>query len=144
MAYGGCYGNDIAWSQTAAVIDTWYPITDADIDAGPLSSVTNTDGLLTVGVSDDYLITYSVVVASSQAPRRVEATIYVNSDETANGDGRVQSLILPASGCGFEISSSAVVALLQNDTVRVAIRVIDGGDPTLECSHLNLSVVTLA
>lgn len=143
VAYGSCFGNAIAWSQASAAQNTWYPIIDTDIaDGVQTGSTENTSGSIAIGTTGDYQIVYSVSVSTTMAPRRVEVAILVN--DVASTNGQSNQLVLPSTGPAFTISSTAILTLTATDTVKIAIRTIDGGYPTLSCDRFNVSVVKLS
>lgn len=139
MAYGSCFGNDIAWSQASAVLGTWYPITDTGIDDGVESSVTNADGVLTIGTAGVYQIVYSVGITSNMV-RRIETGILVNS--TVNDSGRCYAV--QPLGAAYTMAGTAAITLAENDTVTIVVRTTDGGLPTLNCEFFNVSAASVA
>lgn len=138
MAYGSCFGNDISWSQASALQNTFYVITDTDIDDGVESSVTNVDGVMTIGTDGTYQIVYSVGVVSSA--RRIEVGLLINSTVSTNG----RSFAHFDSGTGGQtISGTAILTLSQTNTVSLVIRTTDGGQPTLRVDSVNMAIATV-
>jgi hypothetical protein len=65
LPFGSCYGNDIAWTQAAA-INTWYNVSDANMTDGILHNVTHDgSGKLTVTYEGMYLVGYAVSVGTN-------------------------------------------------------------------------------
>jgi hypothetical protein len=135
--FGSCWGNTIAWAQTGAVQNTWYAVSDADMTDGQLSGVTHDgSGKLTVPEAGKYLISYGATLEASGSVH-VQAGIRVSG--TVQSDA-IQDHQVFAVDSEFGVASVAIMSLLGNATVELAVRTTDAGTPTLRVDHLNVSV----
>jgi len=138
--YGGCYGNDINWTQASAAQNTWYIVSDADMtdSSGGLNLVTHDgSGKLTVTKAGRYRISYGATVGCSVANKLIQTTVAVNG--TAVNDG-IQHVIMNATA-NMVAASTAILSLAANDFVEFAIRTTDTGTPDISVEHLNITLV---
>lgn len=137
--YGSCYGNEIGWTQAAAVQNTWYEVSDADMADGALAGVTHDgNGKLTVGSAGKYLVVYSVVVESSAINKHIMSLISVSGTEQDAGRCHFELITANAQ---VPMCGTAVLTLDANATVEVSVGTTDTGTPDLAVDHLNISVV---
>lgn len=140
LVYGSCYGNHIAWTQAAAVQNTWYNISDADMVDGLLNKVTHDgDGKLTVTEAGVYKTSYSVCFEDDVANDHIEVGIEVSGSGSANaaGQAHVENKFANEEE---HLGSSCILDLADNATVEVAIRTTDAGTPTITIHAVNLVV----
>ena len=143
LVFGSCYGNHIAWVQAAAAQNTWYNVSDADMNDGMLHSVTHDgDGLLTVTEPGMYLIQYSVCFEDTIANDHVEVGIEINGSGSANAAGQCH-LENKFANEGEHAGSSCVLDLADNATIEVCIRTIDAGTPTITVTAVNIAVTQI-
>lgn len=136
--YGSCWGNEIAWSQVAAVQNTWYAINDTDMSDGKLLDVAHDgSGKLTVTYAGKYLITYAVSLTSG-AGVHIQSGIFVNGSIQNDGISRID--VLGAANY-YEMSGTAIVELTAGQYVQIAVRTTDAGTPTLEVDHLSYTIL---
>jgi len=138
VAYGNCYGNEIAWVQNNAAQNTWYDVSDADMVTGNLNSVTHDgNGQLTVLKAGMYSTDWAGAFEASAANVHIQVTVAVNGTEDLSAMNHSETVgISRQDTCsGFTILSLAV-----NDTVEVTIRTTDAGTPNLAIDHLMLRV----
>lgn len=141
--FGSCYGNHIAWVQAAAVQNTWYNISDVDIEDGELSDVTHDgSGKLTVLEAGEYLVNWSLCYEDNQANDHVEVGIEVSGSGAAEVDGRAHSENKFANE-EEHLSSCAILDLEANATLELAIRTTDVGNPTITVDGMNLAATRI-
>lgn len=142
LPHASVWGNDIAFTQAAAVQDTWYPISDTDISTGSVNEATH-DGMgqLTIGKNGKYDIFYCLASECDTQNKHVETGIQV--DGTTIGDAR-QHYHLPnvaaMTNTEFPMSSGGTIDIAAGQTVNVAIRTTDAGLPDLKVDHINLKL----
>ncbi len=144
--FGSCYGNNINWTQ-AAVQNTWYNVSDADIADGKLYKVTHDgNGLLTVLEAGKYKIDYSLSVESATQNKHIETGIEITSSGSAEAAGR-QHIHLPniaaVANTEWSVSGVCILELADDATIEVAVRTTDTGTPTIMVDHLNLTVMQI-
>ena len=148
LVLGSCYGNEIGWSQAAAVQNTWYNISDADIADGILRSVTHDgSGLLTVTEPGIYYISYSLVFECDTQSKHVEAGIEISSSGSADVKGRSHIEIANVEALAntqWCVAAMNYYDLADNATIEVAIRTTDTGTPALAVDHINLTCLQVA
>jgi len=141
LSHGSCYGNHIGWSQAAAVQNTWYNISDADMLDGILHNVTHDgNGKLTVAKAGMYRIGYSVCFEDNVANDHIEIGIEVSGSGSANAAGQVHLENKFASEEEHS-GSSAILDLAANATIEAAIRTTDAGTPTISVQSVNITCV---
>jgi hypothetical protein len=138
---GSCYGNEIGWSQASAVQNTWYPVSDADMNDGlaGLQNVTHDgSGKLTVTYGGRYLLSYGVQIVNS-AGAAMESTPRVDGSEIAEGRIAVD----PAGAAEHALSSTAILELSPNSYVEISVRTTSAGTPTISVDFLTFSLVLI-
>jgi hypothetical protein len=136
--YGSCWGNEIGWSQANAVQNTWYEVSDADMEDGQLLGVTHDgNGKLTVLSDGRYECFYAVAVEADALNQHVQTGFSINGTVADDGINHVETF---GSSKQQAIPGCAILNLSANDTIEFAIRTTDAGTPTLEVDHLNLVV----
>jgi hypothetical protein len=136
--YGSCWGNEIGWSQANAVQNTWYDISDADMEDGQLLGVTHDgSGQLTVLAGGRYACIYTMAIEADALNQHIQTTFSVNGVATDDGVNHVETF---GSSKQQAISGVAILDLEDGDTVETAIRTTDAGTPTLSVDHLNLAL----
>lgn len=144
LFYGSFYGNEIAWTQASAVQNTWYNISDADIETGQggLNGITHDgSGKLTVLKAGRYLINYGITLEVNLNNEHSMTGIEINSSGTAINDGRQHwDSVANKEIC---LSSTAIVNLAVNDTVELSVMNTDANTPNFTISHVNLSLIFL-
>lgn len=141
IPYGSCYGNEIAWAQAAAVQNTWYPISDADMTDGNLIQVTHDgSGKLTVATAGKYLVNWATSIDISNNNDHVQVGIIVDGTASAQGLNHAESA---KANDHKSISGTAIIALTAGQTVQIGIRTTDSNTPTLGVDHLNITIVWL-
>lgn len=136
--FGSCWGNEIGWTQTNAVQNTWYIVSDADMTDGQLNLVTHDgSGKLTVSKAGRYLINYAVSIECSSLGEHVQTGIAINGSVINDG---IQHYDVSTPNAQLSISSEAIVSLAAGGYVEAAIRTTDTGTPDLSVDHLNLTV----
>lgn len=139
LPYGSCYGNEIAWAQAAAVQNTWYEISDADMADGQLNEVTHDgNGKLTVGIAGRYLINWSLSGTVSVNNDHIQGTISISGTEQVAGMCHYNSSLANED---FTLAGTAILDLAASATVEVSIRTTDNNTPTIGVDHLNITVV---
>ena len=130
---------DINWTQAAAVQNTWYDISDADIATGQLNLVTHDgSGQLTVTKAGRYLINYSVAFETDAGNTHIETAINVTGTEATNGMGHVEAV---SSNAEHTISSTAILDLATNATIHLAIRTTDNTTPDITVEFIDLTLI---
>jgi len=141
LPFGSCYGNHIAWVQVNAVQNTWYNISDADMNDGNLHNVTHDgSGELTVTEPGMFFVSYSCCFENDAANDHVEIGIEINGSGAADAAGQCHVENKFASE-EEHVGSSAILDLADNSTIEVAIRTTDAGTPTITVHAVNLSVI---
>lgn len=141
LPFGSCYGNDIAWSQAAAVQNTWYNISDADMTDGELNAVTHDgNGKLTVLKAGRYLINYSIDLDGSVANDHYESGIEIDGSGSDISQGRTHVSGVSANADN-PLAGTAIVNLAANATIEVCVRTTDANTPTITVDHLTITVV---
>lgn len=140
-AYASCYGNEIAWAQAAAVQNTWYDVSDADMVDGELYKITHDgSGKLTVTVPGKYAADWAGAFEADAANVHIEITLSVNGTEASVGTNDFETkAVLREESC----AGNAILDLAASDTVNVSIRTTDVGTPDLAIDHLMLRLIQL-
>lgn len=140
-AYGSCYGNEIAWAQAAAVQNTWYDISDADMVDGKLYKITHDgNGKLTVLGDGIYAADWAGAFEADTANVHIEITLSVNGTEAAVGTNDFETKAVNREEA---VAGNAILDLSANDTVNVSIRTTTAGTPDLAVDHLMLRLIQL-
>jgi hypothetical protein len=141
LSYGSCYGNEIAWTQAAAVQNTWYDISDADMVSGPLHNVTHDgNGQLTVLIAGMYLADWSGAFEADAANVHVQVTLSVNGTETDAAINHFETFAISKQSTA---AGNTILDLAVNDTVNASIRTTDAGAPDLSADHLMLRLAMI-
>jgi hypothetical protein len=136
LQFGNCYGNEIGWSQAAAVQNTWYDISDADMTNGGLHGITHDgNGQLTVSKAGWYAADWSGAFEADATNVHIQITFSVNGTETSDGLNHFETF---GTSKQQSMSGIAILDLAANDTVNVSIRTTDAGAPDLAIDHLML------
>ncbi|MFC1736925.1 hypothetical protein ACFL1X_12480 [Candidatus Hydrogenedentota bacterium] len=140
--FGAEYGNNIGWTQSNMVQNTWYNISDSSMTTGEINGSVSGDGngKLTAGKAGKYLINYSVCYICN-ADVLIHTGIEVNGSGTANVAGRA----LSQSGTNDKsLSGTAILDIAANQTIEIAIMTSTaGGTVDIEVSCLNLNITQL-
>ena len=141
LCYASVYGNEIAWSQSAAQ-NTWYEISDTDMTDGQLGNGATHDGSgkITVPNAGLYKIAYSITFELGGANKHIEAAISISGTEQAPGQTHLET---SAANLEHSFSSVAILSLSAGATVEVSIRQTDTGSTTITVDDVNLSVLQL-
>jgi hypothetical protein len=138
IQYGSCYGNEIGWTQAAAVQNTWYDISDSDMADGGLHGITHDgNGKLTVGKAGWYKAHWSGSFEANAANVHIQISFSVNGTETVKGMNHFETF---ATDRQSPSSGFTHLDLAASDTVNVSIRTTDAGTPDLAIDHLMLSL----
>lgn len=141
--FGSCYGNHIAWVQANAVQNTWYNISDADMNDGQLHDVAHDgNGLLTITEPGQYLVNYSVCFEDTIANDHIEVGIEVSGSGAAEADGQCH-LENKFANEGEHAGSSCILDLAYNATVEACIRTVDAGTPDITVTAVNIAVTRI-
>jgi hypothetical protein len=140
VTYGDTYGTHIGWSQAAAAQNTWYNVSDADMNDGELNLVTSDgSGKLTVSKAGRYLIIYKITVECSVANDHLHAGIEISGAGTASASGQ----------CHWEnkfadeeesMGGSTVLSLAAGATIEISVMTADAATPTISVQSLNITV----
>jgi len=142
VPFGSCYGNEIAWTQVAA-INTWYNISDGDMADGNLHNVTHDgNGKLTVSKAGMYLINYAITLGSSIANKHIQTGIEISGSGSADNQG-IQHVDVAGVNNELVSAGNGIFDLAAAATIEVAIRTTDAGNPTITVDHINLSIVQI-
>ena len=139
LPYGSCYGNHIGWSQANAVQNTWYNVSDVDMNDGQLHRVTHDgSGKLTVTDPGRYLISWSCCFEDNVANDHIEVGVEINGGGSAEaaGQGHLENKFASEEE---HLSSSCIFDLADNATIEVAIRTTDAGTPTISIQAINIT-----
>ncbi len=137
--YGSCYGNEIAWTQTNAALNTWYDISDADMVTGVLKGITHDgNGKLTVPIAGDYAVDYSGAFQADATNVHIQIAISIDGTESANGMNHFNTF---GTNKQQAASGTAILTLTAGQTVNISIRTTDAGTPDLTIDHLMLRVL---
>jgi hypothetical protein len=140
--FGSCGGDDIAWSQAAAVQNTWYLISDATIADGQLNLVTHDgNGKLTVTKAGKYLINWSGAFESNIITGSVHVGLSINGASPAAHVGLTNRSVLYGAAAPSIFSGTGIVLLAANDTVELTIRTTAADTPNLSCHFYMLSAL---
>ena len=136
LGHGCCHGLNIGWSQAAAVQNTWYPVSDATMDADNLHDVSHDgNGQLTVLRGGAWGCIWSLSGENSSNNDNTEVAIRVSGTETDHGTSAIET---DKAGDKFNLASPAILLLAPQETVEVSIRTTDNNTPLLEVHFLNL------
>ena len=141
VSHGCCHGTAIAWSQAAAVQNTWYPISDADIIDGELHNAGHDgSGKITVYPAGHYLVLWDLSGGNTSNDDDTEIAISVSGTETDHGKVTFQT---PKANYFFAKAGHALLEFTANEYIEISIRTIDNNTPTLTVDSLNLSVILI-
>ncbi len=139
LPYGSCYGNDIAWTQVAA-INVVYNVSDADMVTGQLNLATHDgSGKLTVTKAGRYKCDYTATIKSSIAGKHIISGFEVSGSGNMEPAGR-NHIDLVGANNQLECSGNAILDLAANATIEMAISSSDAGNPTVTVEHLNITL----
>jgi hypothetical protein len=139
MSYGSCYGNETGWAQAAAVQNTWYIISDADMADGVLNDVTHDgSGKLTCPTAGKYLVNWAIAVDISNNNEHVQVGIAVSGTV---GDAGMNHAEAAKANDHKSISGTAILTLTANQYIEIAVRTTDAGTPNLGVDHLNVTLL---
>ena len=139
LPYGACYGNEIAWAQAAAVQNTWYDISDADMVSGGLHNVAHDgSGQLSVTYAGFYYCTWYISAEIDAVNKHVQVTFSVNGTETNDSMNHFESV---GASKQQTMSGVAILDLAAADTLNVSIRITDAGTPDLAVDHLGFAII---
>lgn len=133
------YGNEIAWTQAAAVQNTWYIVSDADMTTGRLNETTHDgNGQITVARAGDYEVHwYGAFEANA-------ANVHIQVAPSINGAAPVGDALNHFETFGVSrqapCGGDGILDLAANDTVEMAIRTTDAGTPNLAIDHLGFTL----
>ena len=140
LPYGSCYGNDIAWTQAAA-INVVYNVSDADMTTGQLNAITHDgNGKLTVAKAGRYYVHHTATIKSSIAGKHIISGFEVSGSGNMEPDGR-NHIDLVGANNQLECSGNAILDLAANATIEMAISSSDAGNPIVTVEHLNITAV---
>ncbi|KKM99926.1 hypothetical protein LCGC14_1143060, partial [marine sediment metagenome] len=138
LPYASCYGNDIAWTQAAA-INVVYNVSDADMVTGQLNLATHDgNGKLTVAKAGRYYCHYTATIKSSIAGKHIISGFEISGSGNMEPDGR-NHIDLVGANNQLECSGNAILDLAANATIEMAISSSDAGNPTVTVEHLNIT-----
>ena len=141
LSFGSCSGNHIGWVQANAVQNTWYNISDSDVNDGMLHNVTHDgNGKLTIANAGMYLIGYCLCFEDTVANDHIEVGIEVSGSGSAHAQGQAH-LENKFSNEEEHASSSAILDLAAAATIEVAIRTTDASTPGISVQAVNLTCV---
>ena len=139
LPYGSCYGNDIAWTQVAA-INVVYNVSDADMVTGQLNLATHDgSGKLTVTKAGRYKCDYTATIKSSIAGKHIISGFEVSGSGNMEPAGR-NHIDLVGANNQLECSGNAILDLAANATIEMAINSSDAGNPIVTVEHLNITL----
>ena len=143
LCFGSCYGNHIAWAQAAAVQNTWYNVSDADMLDGVLHNVAHDgSGKLTVTYAGMYHVVYTICFENDTANDHVETGIEVTGSGAANAAGQAHTENKFANE-EEHMSGNCILDLAASATLEVAIRTTDAATPDFTVHAVNLVCVQL-
>lgn len=138
LPHGSVYGNEIDWTQASAALDTWYNISDTDMEDGDLYRITHDGkGKLTVPITGKYLCDYDACLETDAANKHVQISFSINGTPGEDGMNHLETLGISKLQA---IGGNAILSLSAGDTVQVAVRTTDTGTPELLVDHLNISI----
>lgn len=141
--YGSCSMYEGAWSQAAAVQNTWYNVSDADFIDGQLHNVTHDgSGKLTVTNAGIYLCNVSLDWLNSTANDHIEIGFEVNGSGSAQTEGIVCSETKFANEEHMG-STTALLNIGAGQTLELCIRTTDNNTPTITVECVNLNCVQI-
>ncbi len=137
LAFGFFFGNEIDWAQAAA-INTWYIISDANIELGEENKMTfQNNQELKIIEAGFYLATYYVSVETSIAGKHVLAGILKDGVPIEGGQDHYH---FGRANEESPIPGSAIVLLAVDDKISVGVNCTDTGNPTLTVDHVGLTL----
>ena len=140
---GCCYGDHIAWAQAAAVQNTWYNISDADMIDGTLRGVTHDgSGELTVLEPGLWMCLYTITFETDHANEHIECGFEVNNSGSAAAMG-ITHLETKFANSEGSLTGFATLDLADNSTVEVCIRTTDAGVPDITVDDLHLLAILI-
>lgn len=138
LPYGACYGTGINWTQTSAAQNTWYLVSDADMNDAPLNMITHDgSGKLTVSKAGVYKIDMAISMQCSGTNKHIEYGV------SQNGASPVmyQREYLGAVSEDQHGSLSRLISCSANDTLELAVRTTDTGTPNITVDNLSITCV---
>lgn len=139
--YGACYGKGIAWSQASAAQNTWYLMSDPDMDDSELSGVTHDgSGALTVQYAGIYKIDMAISMQNSGVNKHIEYGVSVSGADPV----MYQRELFPATSAETHGSLTRMISLSANDTIQLALRTTDTGTPTITVDNLSVAMIGVA
>ncbi|MCK4718549.1 MAG: hypothetical protein KAT70_07755, partial [Thermoplasmata archaeon] len=146
VPFASIYGNDIGWTQAAAVQNTWYDIVDADMTTSELNELTHDgNGLITIITAGRYSIAWSITLSADTINHHYEGGIELDDGGSAEAPGQSHyeiSNIAALANSDFPMSSVAILDLAASTTVEIAVRTTGAGTPDISVDHVNV-VVTM-
>jgi hypothetical protein len=142
LQFGSCWGNEIGWTQAAAVQNTWYEISDADMSDGQLNGVTHDgSGKLTIADAGMYLCIYTLAGENDGgAGTHLEDTFSVSGTESNDGVNHTETREANAQ---IVIAGTAILDLADGATLEVSLRTTDAGAPDISIDHLNITILQI-
>jgi hypothetical protein len=142
LPFGSCWGNEIAWTQAAAVQNTWYEISDADMSDGQLHDITHDgSGKLTVTYAGMYLCTWTLSgETSAGSGTHIQGTFSISGTETNDGMNHSETI---GANSQIAMAGTAILDLAASATLEVSIRTTDAGTPNITVDHLNITCVQI-
>jgi hypothetical protein len=138
IIYGLCLGDEIGWSQASAVQNTWYAVTDADINDGALNGVSHDgSGTLSPAATGVFLIMYSLSIECNTSGKHVTTGISVNA-ATPSGINHQET---QGANSQTPISGFTIGTVSVGETVTVVIGTTDTGTPNIAVDHLMLAMI---
>jgi hypothetical protein len=142
LLYGCASGAEINWSQASMTKDQWYAVSDANIDDGPLNSVTHDgSGKLTVTEPGVYMASYAITAEMSGANNHAKTGFLVNGSLVLFGE---QHMHFPTASAEQQGAVTTLLTLADNAYVEVGVMNPDTGTPTITVDHFDLTLVQIA
>lgn len=139
-AYGSCYGYGIAFTQAAAVQNTWYLVSDADMVDGVLNMMTHDgSGKLTATLAGVYHIAMAISFQCSGANKHIEYGVSINGAAPT----MYHKEHFPAASEDQHGSLTGIISLTAGQTIELAIRTTDTGTPDLTVDNLSVTAAIL-
>jgi len=138
LPYGGCYGADIAWTQASAVQNTWYLVSDVDMNDGPLNLITHDgSGKLTATKAGTYKIDMAISIECSGTNKHMEYGISIDNANPIMYQREFFSTVAQEQ----HGSLSRLITLTAGQTIQLAVRTTDTGTPNLTVANLSVNAV---
>jgi hypothetical protein len=140
LPYGACYGANIAWVQTSATQNTWYLVSDTDMNDGPLNLLTHDgSGKLTVTYAGTYKIDMAISLEMSTNNKHLEYGVSINGGSPS----MYQREFFGVNSEEQHGSLTRIITLSANDTIEFAVRTPDTGTPDIGVDNLSITVVMI-